>query len=144
MSFFKTQEQFKNESKTVTRRTGWKNIKLGVVHSGIVKGQGLKKGEHVERLGNFIPLISRWEPLSNMARYPAYGEDEVIREGFPNLTPAQFVEMLCDMNRITPATEVNRILFCHTRFYVGYKLHNESYLDLIQRINNGETVTRHG
>ena len=109
MSFAKTINQFQNKTKTVTRRLGWKNIKLGVVHTGVEKGQGLKKGEHPVEIGKFIPIDSRWEPLRRMTDDPVYGKAEVILEGFPDMTPDEFVAMFCKMNKCTPDKMVNRI-----------------------------------
>lgn len=111
MSFHKTQEQFKKRTKHVTRRLGWGKIKLGVVHNGIEKGQGLKKNEKVVILGQFIPIDSRWEPLNRMTTDLEYGKKEVILEGFPEMTPFEFVEMFCKMNKCDPDQPVNRIEF---------------------------------
>jgi len=36
---------------------------------------------------------------------------EVALEGFPELSPAQFVDMFCEMNNCEPETEITRILF---------------------------------
>lgn len=32
-------------------------------------------------------------------------------EGFPKMTPEEFVEMFCEMNNCEPETEITRILF---------------------------------
>lgn len=109
MSFAITPNQFKNRTKFVTRRNGWRKIKIGVIHNAVNKGMGLKKGEHPVIFGQFIPVSSRWEPLRRMIDEREYGLQEVILEGFPDLTPEQFVEMYCRHNKCTPETEVNRI-----------------------------------
>ena len=111
MSFSMTTDPFRRKIKTVTRRDGWDNIKLGEIHHGIEKGQGLKRGEHVVVIHDFIPTSSRWEPLQYLLDDPEYGKREVILEGFPNLTPAQFVDMLCKKNKCTPDKLFNRIEF---------------------------------
>jgi len=117
MSFMLTPRQFQDGSKDVTRRMGWKNIKIGAPHVGILKGQGLKRGEKITRLGLFIPIESRWEPLRKMTDDLEYGRQEVIREGFPDLSPHEFVKMFCQTHKgCTPETEVNRIQF--VRVYV--------------------------
>ena len=54
MSFMLTTEQIKNRTKTVTRRLGWRNAKPGDVVQPIVKGQGLQKGETVQKIGGPI------------------------------------------------------------------------------------------
>ena len=111
MSFSMTTEQVRNRTKWVTRRLGWMNIKLGEVHQAIEKGQGLKKGEHVMVICKIIPLSSHWEPLRRLLDDPVYGKWEVIREGFPEMSPAEFVEMFCEHNKCTPDIWVNRIEF---------------------------------
>ena len=56
-------------------------------------------------------LVSR-EPLRRMVDEPAYGRQECVREGFPQLTPEQFVAMFCASHKgCTPDTTVTRIEF---------------------------------
>jgi hypothetical protein len=111
MSFAITQEQYLNQTKDVTRRNGWKHIKIGKVYNGVNKCMGFKKGEHPVIYGQHIPISSRWEPLRRMIDEPEYGRQEVIREGFPDWSPEQFVEMYCKHNKCKPETLVNRIEF---------------------------------
>jgi hypothetical protein len=108
MSFMMTTAQMENRSKTVTRRLGWRTAKAGQVRHPIFKGQGLKKGEKVRRLSwgpiRFVDV--RFEPLN------AITKEDVIREGFPEMTPFEFVTMFCQHNRgCTGATEITRIEF---------------------------------
>lgn len=110
-SFYATKTQFRNRTKTVTRRTGKRPFKIGEIYTAIEKGQGLKKGEHVVILGKFIPVSARWEPLDRMIKDPAYGIVEVIKEGFPEMTPEEFVEMFCTMNHVPPNQVVQRVEF---------------------------------
>lgn len=108
MSFFLTQRQYLDGSKDVTRRLGKPRLKPGERFLGIQKGQGLKKGERQVVLGASECLSTRQERLD------AITPDEVRREGFPDMTPAEFVEMFCKANRhkgCTPSTIVNRIEF---------------------------------
>lgn len=111
MSFALTTEAMRNFAKTVTRRYGWRNIHQAQILWSVKKGMGLKKGEKVERIHEIQVLHNRWEPLNRMIKEPAYGEAEVILEGFPEMKPAEFVEMLCDHNKKLPHEEVNRIEF---------------------------------
>ncbi len=105
ISFALTTEQFINRSKTVTRRLGWDFLKAGDVLCAVEKGMGLKKGEKVKRLG-LIEVVSTWpEPLE------AITAEDVVREGFPEMTPEQFVEFFCRHNHVDPSTIVNRIEF---------------------------------
>lgn len=111
MSFGLTQPQYIADTKDVTRRNGWKHIKIGVIHNAVNKVMGFKRGEHPTVFGQFIPLSSRWEPLRRMIDEPEYGREEVIREGFPDWTPEQFVAFYCKHNKCKPETLVNRIEF---------------------------------
>lgn len=112
MSFFLTSVQIANHTKTVTRRLGWDMAIAGMVVQPVLKGQGLKKGERVTRIGGPIQFTSvHRERLAQMIEDPAYGKAEAIAEGFPDLTGRQFVEMFCDHNKCEPSALVNRIQF---------------------------------
>lgn len=111
MSFALTTEQYKQQTKTVTRRVGWGFLTRGYVLYGCEKAQGLKKGEKIVYLGTHKVVDTRWEPLQRMIDDPEYGRAEVIKEGFPHMTPAEFVEMFCRTHRCLPQTAVNRIEF---------------------------------
>ena len=105
MSFAVTTEQFKNKTKTVTRRVGWHFLKSGDTVYGVEKCMGLKKGEKIKKLGLIRILSTRSEPLNEIT------QDDCKREGFPEMTPAQFVTMLCDKYKYSPSDVVNRIEF---------------------------------
>ena len=109
MSFMLTTRQFKDKSKTVTRRVGWWFLKPGDIVMGCEKCQGLKKGEKVNRLGLIRIVSTRKEPLEAIMANPV----DVIREGFPEwrLTPGRFVEMFCKHNKCNSGKVVNRIEF---------------------------------
>lgn len=111
MSFALTPEPYKSGRKTVTRRNGWKHIKIGKIYNGVDRVMGFKKGERPMIFGQHVPIDSRWEPLRRMLDDLEYGKREVIREGFPKMTPIEFVEMYCRHNKCTPDDEVNRIEF---------------------------------
>ena len=111
MSFALTTPQFRARTKSVTRRLGWRGAKPGDRVMGIEKGQGLKRGERVVRLGEIV-LREVWrEPLRDLLELPWLGEREVALEGFPGMTPEEFVAMFCKANDCTPDTEVTRIAF---------------------------------
>jgi hypothetical protein len=78
-----------------------------------VKSQGLKRGEKVEKLAVVRVVSVRREPLFTMLdRTLFYGMNECRREGFPDLTPVEFVEMFCRSHRgCTPETVITRIEF---------------------------------
>jgi len=99
-----TTRQFRDRSKTVTRRCGWLKLKAGTRLQAVVKGMGLKKGEHPEKLGVIEVVSVGREQLSVIT------QEEVNREGFPEMTPAEFVEMVCKGHRgCKPETVVTRI-----------------------------------
>lgn len=105
MSFALTTPQFKARTKTVTRRMGWWFLKPGAVLMGVEKSQGLKKDEKVKRLG-LIEVVS-----VSSERIQEFYSADLVREGFPNMTPFEFVEMFCKANNCVPDAWVNRIEF---------------------------------
>lgn len=105
MSFSMTTEQFRDRTKTVTRRFGWWNLKAGDVVRGVEKAMGLKKGEKVKPLGMIRILSVRDEPLS------AITTGDCRLEGFPDMPPVEFVEQLCSATGKRPTDLVNRIEF---------------------------------
>lgn len=116
ISFALTTEQFRNRTKTVTRRTGWKFLKKGDILNGCVKCQGLKPSEKIERLGQIRVVDVRREPLSAMLPINGYkvwdyGGDEATKEGFPGQSGTEFVEMFCEHMKCGEDEEVTRIEF---------------------------------
>lgn len=111
ISFALTTRQFRERTKDVTRRLGWQLLKPGTILCAVEKGQGIKKGEHVIHMGTIRVLSVRREPLDKMWRDPIYGISEVVREGFPKMTPPEFVKMFCKHNQITEEKTVTRIEF---------------------------------
>lgn len=111
MSFALTTEQVLKGTKTVTRRLGWALLEPGERVQGVEKGQGLKKGEKVRRLRVIRARGVRLEALECMTADEAYGRRECAREGFPHLSPAEFVAMFCRANKCKPQTTVTRIEF---------------------------------
>lgn len=106
MSFSLTTEQVRNQTKTVTRRLGWWNIKPGEVINACEKCQGLKAGEKVIVIGRIRVLNVTHTRLSSIT------PEDVAREGFPHLAPMQFISLFMTANKgCTPDTTVNRIEF---------------------------------
>lgn len=105
MSFFHTRRQIRDRSKTITRRRGWKNLKPGELFWATEKGQGLKKGEKVRRMKLLRCVSNRAELLGWIT------PSDVAKEGFPKLTPAEFVAMFCRHMGGESSQEVNRIEF---------------------------------
>lgn len=112
ISFQFTQRQISDESKDVTRRMGWLKLKANELLQGVEKGMGLKPGEKVKKLKVIRVKSARRERLDRMIKEPAYGRAEVIREGFPEMTPREFVQMFCRTHQgCTPSKKVTRIEF---------------------------------
>ena len=105
ISFAITTEQIKNRSKTVTRRKGWKFLKKGDILNGCVRCMGLKPGEKIERLCRVEVVMVTEEELSLCS------DQDAAREGFPEMTGEQFVEMFCRHMGGTPEQIVTRIEF---------------------------------
>ncbi len=105
ISFAMTKNQIKAQSKDVTRRFGWWFLKPNDRLIGVEKAMGLRKGEKVIRLCEIEILSVRPEPLN------AITPDDVIREGFPDWSPAQFVEFIMKHYRCAPDEICNRIEF---------------------------------
>lgn len=120
MSFMLTTPQMRAETKTVTRRVGWTNLKPGDRIKAVEKGMGLKKGERQVVIGVIEVVSIRLEaleilPNSRMTSLgPDYGDQECVKEGFPELSPSEFVTMFCASHKgCTPETIVTRIEFKH-------------------------------
>lgn len=117
MSVAMTTEAVIERRKTVTRRKGWwvdKNgrqiLKVGDTLTLCRKVQGRKAGEPIERLAEVRVTSVEREPLSNVTHFPAYGEAEMAREGFPGMDPARFIHnYFVDAQRFDPDDLVTRI-----------------------------------
>jgi len=105
MSFALTTQQIINETKTVTRRLGWANLNPGEIFNAVERSQGLRKGEKVKKLKVLRCL------LNTPQRVDWIGIDDVVREGFPDMTVRGFVEMFCRHMKCQPDKIINRIEF---------------------------------
>lgn len=107
-----TTRQVREKTKDVTRRLGWEYLKKGELLQGCEKCQGRKPGEPIVKLAVVKVVSVRREPLRALTDDPVYGAAEVRREGFPEMTPAAFVEFFCNSHeKCTPDTKVARIEF---------------------------------
>lgn len=112
ISFSMTTEAIRNQTKTVTRRLAWWDLRPGTLLMAVEKGMGLKKGEKVVRLGVIRVVSVRREALSELERLTLAEQAlEMQREGFPRMTVPEFISMFTEHNHITAQTEVNRIRF---------------------------------
>ena len=109
MSFFKTQDQIRNGTKTVTRRLGWKFLKPGDEVMACVKCRGLKKSEKVEKIRPIRIVSVDRQCLFDMSI------NDLTLEGFPFLSTWAFVEMFCDLNKCDRHDFVTRIEFEYIR-----------------------------
>jgi hypothetical protein len=98
MSFALTTDAVQARTKTVTRRLGWRFLQVGTLLQPVVKCQGLKKGEQVEKIGAPIRVTDVTREVLN----EGVSQSDVLREGFPDLTPQQFIDMFCAHNGCKP------------------------------------------
>lgn len=112
MSFMLTTQQIREKTKTVTRRDGWWDLQPDTILIATEKCQGLKKGEKIVKICQIRVVSVRSERLRAMTDNAEYGRVECRLEGFPGLTPEQFVEIFCRTHKkCTPDRAVNRIEF---------------------------------
>jgi hypothetical protein len=113
ISFSMTTQAFRERRKTVTRRLGWRNLKVGETLMGVEKCQGLKAGEKIVRISAIEVLDTRWEPLWYIINE---GNAGVVKEGFPDIYTFDFIQMFMRHNKrqckeLRDETLVNRIEF---------------------------------
>ena len=118
ISYSLTTRQVREQSKDVTRRQGWLHLKKGDILNACVKCMGLKKGEKPERICQVQVVSVKRESLQAMLDDRQYGYKETMREGFPDMSPEQFVAFFCKSHKgCTAATVVTRIEFKYFPFY---------------------------
>jgi hypothetical protein len=104
MSVALTEPQVSARSKTVTRRMGWHVLRPGDRLTLCRKVMGRRRGEPLVRIVAVRVLAVRRERLDEIT------SDEVLAEGFPEMSPAQFVEFFCGTHKgCTPESMVTRI-----------------------------------
>ena len=109
MSFALTEEQILNKTKFVTRRNGWDKLMPGDLIQPVRKCMGLKKGEKQVLLGSPIKVVA-----ISSRKLHQISKADLILEGFPNMTPEEFIDMYCKANKCTRNKRVNRIQFVYT------------------------------
>lgn len=85
--------------KWVTRRVGWANLRAGERLKAVRKAMGLKRGESPVVLCEVEVVSVKRQALASI------GDAECVAEGFPHLTPAQFVEMFCEHHAVNVPDE---------------------------------------
>ncbi|MEU0876794.1 hypothetical protein [Nocardia brasiliensis] len=104
MSVALTEPQVRARTKTVTRRMGWGYARPGERLTLCRKVMGRKRGEPLVRIVDVrIVAVDR-------ERLDAITPEEVHREGFPGMTPAEFVTFFCAAHHgCAPESVVTRI-----------------------------------
>lgn len=104
ISFAATAPQVHARTKTVTRRIGWWKLRPGDRLLAVEKYRGVRVADRVA-LGVIEIVSARHERLD------AITAEDVVREGFPEMTPAEFVAFFCRLNGCHADAAVNRIEF---------------------------------
>lgn len=86
MSVAFTEQAVVERRKTVTRRKRWLFLRVGDRLTLVRKAMGRRKGEPLVRLAEVEVIDVRREPLCWITA------EDVALEGFPELTPAEFVD----------------------------------------------------
>lgn len=110
MSVALTTEQVRARQKTVTRRAGWTVLKPGDLVTLCPKVRGRRAGEPLERIVTVEIVSVRRERLDTITA------QDVIAEGFPDMSPAEFVDFFTKSHRgVTAATEITRVEWRYPR-----------------------------
>jgi len=105
MSFSKTIKQIYEKTKTETMRMSWDKLVPGDIVIAVEKAQGLKRGEKVVKI---TPIRIKYKIETIVMDV---SPENCIKEGFPEFTPLQFIEMFCNLNKCKPFDLVNRFAF---------------------------------
>lgn len=110
MSVALTTEQVRRRHKTVTRRTGWQRLRIGDQVTLCPKVRGRRPGEPLERIVTVDIVSVRRERLDSITA------DDVVAEGFPDMTPLEFVDFFRSTHQgVSADTEVTRIEWAYPR-----------------------------
>jgi hypothetical protein len=105
MSFALTERQLMDGTKTVTRRTGWQNLRPGERLLAVRKAMGLKAGEKIQPLCEIEVVSAQRIHIFDVDK------NDTIDEGFPHLSPQEFIDMFCKAMRVKSTDLVTRIEF---------------------------------
>ncbi len=103
MSVAYTADAVVERRKTVTRRAGWRFLKVGDRLTLCRKVMGRKPGEPLERLAEVEVVHLSRVPLNTIEA------SDVAREGFPAWSPAKFVRFYVEHMGGRPQQVVTRI-----------------------------------
>lgn len=105
MSVAMTVDAVRARAKRVTRRAGWTFLEPGHVVTLCPKVQGRRRGQPLERIVDVEVLDVRREQLGEIYHEP----NGVALEGFPDMTPAAFINEFFYPQGLDPWSEITRI-----------------------------------
>jgi hypothetical protein len=109
MSVALTTQAVRDRVKTQTRRDGWLRLRAGDQLALCPKYRGVRRADRELITIVDVRSVSR-EPLQ------AITAADVLAEGFPTLTPAEFVDFFVSTHRgVTPETDITRIEWAYPR-----------------------------
>lgn len=113
MSVALTTQAVRDRVKTQTRRDGWLQLRAGDQLALCPKYRGVRRADR--ELIVIVDVVDvRREPLERISPV------DVAAEGFPGLTPAEFVDFFCSTHRgVEPSTEITRIEWIYPRICRG-------------------------
>lgn len=121
MSVAFTEQAVVERRKTVTRRKGWWRDKNGrellVVGDRLTlcrKVMGRKPGEPLVRLVDVEVVSLRRERLDEILWRLDYGEQEMVLEGFPGMSPNDFIATYFTPQGIALTDDITRIEYAYT------------------------------
>lgn len=106
ISFSHTEPQLVARTKTVTRRKGWRFLREGELLQPVDRVRGPWRGRKPKKICGPIRVTS-----IRRERLDAITAADCTLEGFPDLSPAQFIEMFAAEMKCKPEVEVARIEF---------------------------------
>lgn len=108
MSVSLTEQQVRDRTKYVTRRMGWQYLHPGERITLCRKVMGRKRGEPLVRIVDVEVVSVHRERLDTITA------NDVRAEGFPGMTPGEFVSFFCASHKgCTPDSEVTRIRWAY-------------------------------
>ncbi|MEN4464454.1 hypothetical protein VXE65_20785 [Mycolicibacterium conceptionense] len=109
MSVALTTQAVRDRQKTQTRRAGWRHLKEGDQLALCPKVRGVRRDNR--ELITIVDVVSVRRELLR-----AITAEDVVAEGFPNLTTADFITFFCDSHRgVRPESEITRIEWAYPR-----------------------------
>lgn len=97
------EDAVRERRKTVTRRLGWKFLKVGDTLTLCRKVMGRKPDEPLVRIAEVRVVDVRREALWDIA------DEDVEREGFADWDRHMFVGFFCSAMNCDPSTEITRV-----------------------------------